>query len=200
MRRMFDEAEAPKRQGFWRRHFTGEPTPRQDRFDMWFGVALPVACFVFDPLIFKGWLLRQGVLEDYRLFVYLVSATEIGMLLCWFTFRRDLETFAAPFAGVFLAGGIFSVAIGILIFPLSLVGLLWVIGIAGFTPFFTGFVYLRNGVRAMRAQLNNSTFPLRYFIAMSAAFMVVAFPFVGSMYLQDQLPPKALVDRRYMED
>ena len=200
MGRILDGADAPQRQGFWRRHFTGEPTPGQDRFDMWFGVALPVACFVFDPLIFRGWLLRDGLLEDYQLFVYLVSATEIGMLLCWFTFRRDLETFAAPFAGVFLAGGIFSMAIGILILPISLMGLLWVIGIAGFTPFFTGFVYLRNGVRAMRAQLKNSTFPLRYLIATSAAVLVVAFPLFGSMYLQDQLPPRVVVDRRLLED
>src|ERR1044071_6718099 len=100
MRRTFDETEAPQKRGFWRRQFTGQPTRRQEIFDRWFGVAIPVACFCFDPLIFKGLMLDHGLLEEYRLFVYMVSAIEIGMLLCWFTFRRDLGTFAAPFAGV----------------------------------------------------------------------------------------------------
>lgn len=188
MGRMFDETEPKPPQGFWRRQFTGDPTPRQDSFDRWFGVALPVACFVFDPLIFQGWMLEEGLLQDFRLFVYLVSAIEIGMLLCWFTFRRDLATFAAPFAGVFLAGGLFSLLIGIIISPFSVLGIMWVIGLAGFTPFFTAVVYLRNGVRAMRAQVNNSAFAVRYLIALVAAFLVIAFPFFWSMFLQDNIP------------
>ena len=34
--------------------------------------------------------------------------------------------------------------------PLTLFGLFFIIGILGFVPFFTGFVYLRNGVRCLR--------------------------------------------------
>ena len=191
--------EPPPRQGFWRRQFAAEPTPTQDSFDRWFGVALPVLCFVLDPLIFKNWILHRGLLEDYRLFAYMVSALQIGMLLCWFTFRRDLETFAAPFAGVFVAGAVFSAAIGILILPVSLVGLMFVIGIAGFMPFVTAFVYLRTGVRAMKAQLNNSTFAHRYLIAVVTAFVVIAFPYFGSMYLQPLMPQSERVERAWYE-
>src|SRR5687767_9580542 len=177
MGRILEGAEPAPKPGFWKRQFAAEQTPAQQRFDLWFGVALPVACFVFDPLVFKSGLIGERALfEDYRLFAYMVSALEIGMLLCWFTFRTELETFAAPFAGVFVAGGIFSAAIGILILPFSVFGLFFVIGIVGFTPFFTAFVYLRNGVRAMRSQLNNSTFAIRYWIAIVAAFFVLAFP------------------------
>jgi hypothetical protein len=188
MGRIQDETDARPQQGFWRRQFTGEPTPRQDRFDRWFGIALPVACFVFDPLIFQGWLLEEGLASEFRLFVYMVSAIEIGMLLCWFTFRQELETFAAPFAGVFIAGGLFSALIGFLILPVSVIGTMWIIGLAGFTPFFTAVVYLRNGARAMQAQLNNSVFTVRYLIALVAAFLVIAFPLFWSTFLQDEIP------------
>jgi hypothetical protein len=188
MERIIYGAEPPQKQGFWRRQFAADATTAQDRFDLWFGVALPVACFVLDPVIFKGWLLHRGLLEEYRLFAYMVSALQIGMLLCWFTFRRDLETFAAPFAGIFVAGAVFSTVIGIVILPVSVVGLMFVIGIAGFTPFLTAFVYLRTGVRAMKAQLHNSTFAHRYLVAMLTAFLVIAFPLFGSMYLQPLMP------------
>lgn len=199
MTRIIDDAEPVTRKGFWRRQFAAEPTPAQDRFDLWFGVALPVACFVLDPAIFRTGILGRGVLEDYRLFAYIVSALEIGMLLCWYTFRRDLGTFAAPFAGVFLAGAMFSTVIGMIILPLSVFASIFAIGLAGFTPFFTGLVYLRNGVRAMKAQLNNSTFAFRYLIAMLAAVLVVAFPLFWSMYLQDRVPSTEQVERAWGE-
>ncbi len=188
MRRILDNAEVTKKEGFWKRQFAADPTAAQDRFDLWFGVALPVACFVLDPAIFKGGILGRGLLEAYRLFAYMVSALEIGMFLCWFTFRRDLAEFAAPFAGVLVAGAIFSMVIGVVLLPLSVFATLFVIGIAGFTPFFTAFVYLRNGVRAMKAQLNNSTFGLRYLIALLAAFLVLVFPLFWSAYLQGEIP------------
>lgn len=188
MGRISDEGAAPQQQGFWRRQFTGEPTRGQEKFDRWFGVAIPVACYFFDPLIFQGLMLDHGLLEEYRLFVYMVSAIEIGMLLCWFTFRRDLETFAAPFAGVLFAGGLFSALIGVLILPLSVLGMLYVIGLLGFIPFVTAVVYLRNGVRAMRAQIVNSAFQMRYLIALAAAFLVIGFPLFWSIYLQDRNP------------
>lgn len=48
-----------------------------------------------------------------------------------------------------LAGAIISFAIGVMIFPLTLIGILFVIGLLGFVPFITGFVYLRNALRAI---------------------------------------------------
>ena len=199
MERITYDAAPPPKQGFWRRQFAAEPSPEQDRFDLWFGVALPVACFALDPVSFKGWLLDRGFLEEYRLFAYMVSALQIGMLLCWFTFRRDLETFAAPFAGIFVAGAVFSMVIGIAILPVTLVGLMFVVGLAGFMPFLTAFVYLRTGVRAMKAQLNNATFAHRYLVAVLTAFLVIALPFFGSMYLQPLMPQSQPVERPWDE-
>jgi hypothetical protein len=49
-----------------------------------------------------------------------------------------------------LAGALFALAVGIAILPHSLMGLLLLIGVFGFTPFLTAFVYLRNGRRALR--------------------------------------------------
>ena len=52
------------------------------------------------------------------------------------------------FLGVASVG---ALAIGVVIFPFSLMGALLLIGLLGFTPLFTSFVLLRNSVRSFRA-------------------------------------------------
>ncbi len=47
------EKDAPGK-GFWRRQFQKESTALQKNSDWFFGVILPVICFVFDPIVFKG--------------------------------------------------------------------------------------------------------------------------------------------------
>jgi len=54
--------------------------------------------------------------------------------------------------GVLISGAVFSVAIGVAILPLSIIGLILVIGIFGFIPFITAFVYLRVGWRALKSE------------------------------------------------
>ncbi len=66
--------------------------------------------------------------------------------------------------------------VGVLIFPLSILGLIVLIGILGFTPFVTGFVYLRNGVRALVVQEKNSTYALRFLTTALAAVFPIGLP------------------------
>jgi hypothetical protein len=54
-------------------------------------------------------------------------------------------------AGILLAGAPVAWVIGLALIPYSLIGLLLLIGALGFTPWFTGFVCWRCGVRALRA-------------------------------------------------
>jgi hypothetical protein len=183
MRRIFSEAISTKEPGFFARQFGRYKTDGQDAFDMAFGVVLPILCFVADPLVFKGNLLGAPLFEEYQLLAYTVSGIEIAMLLIWRFLGKHLTAFSAPFAGVLMAGSLFSIMIGVLLLPYSVIGIAMLIGLAGFTPFLTGFVYLRNGVRAMRAQLNNSTFAFRFITAALSAVLVIALPALANNQL-----------------
>jgi hypothetical protein len=145
-----EQPKSEKRKGFWRRQFQ-EPTKAQYKFDWMFGVIMPVICIFFDPGIFSshtgGWFL----LGAYKPFAYLLSFTAIIAMMAWLIWGEHLRWLNALFAGLFLVSGAVALIIGIVLFPISLVGLVIVIGALGFTPLFTGIVYLRNGLRAIKA-------------------------------------------------
>ncbi len=139
--------------GFWRRQFQTESTGSQKTFDWLFGVILPVICFVFDPIVFKNGIYGTGgtSLGDFKLFAYLLSFVSVMTMAAWLIWGAKLNWVNAFFAGLFLVGGLISLGIGIIILPISLIGLLIIIGILGFTPLFTAIVFLRNAVRASHA-------------------------------------------------
>jgi hypothetical protein len=59
-------------------------------------------------------------------------------------------------AGIFFVGSGVAVIIGIVLLPMSLLGLLVCLGVLGFIPFLTAYVYFRNGLRALsRAKEQN---------------------------------------------
>jgi hypothetical protein len=199
MRRILAEEEVLKK-GFWRRQFDSVPTGGQELFDGIFGVILPVLCFAADPIVFKGGFFDdRAFLDHYRVLAYLTSAVEIAVFIVWRTFRKHLTTFSAPFAGVLFAGGIFSTAIGIVILPLTLFGLLLLIGILGFIPFLTGFVYFRSGVRAMKDQVRNSTFGFRFLTAALTGVLVIAMSVCGSVFLEPLIPRAERPNRPFDE-
>ena len=187
MQRIFAEAEAPKKR-FWKRQFDPVPTGGQELFDGIFGVILPVLCFVADPIVFKGGVFSGPFFEDFKVLAYLTSAIEIAVFIVWRSFRTHLTTFSAPFAGVLFAGGLFSTVIGIVILPLTLFGLLLLIGVLGFIPFLTAFTYFRSSVRAMKDQVRNSTFGFRFMTAALAGLLTIGFSVGGSIFLQPLLP------------
>ena len=179
-------AEAAKSQSdrFWFRQFAIERTGMQDVFDVVFGILLPVVTLVADPIVFRGGILGdEPVLGDYQIFAYLISGLELVVLMVWFFLGRHLRSFSAPIGGILIAGGLFSLAIGVLILPYTLIGLLVLIGAAGFTPFLTAFVYLRNGIRALKAQDRNDTFGARFLLAGGAGLFSLGLPFVVSYQL-----------------
>ena len=172
---------------FWAAQFGSNRTEAQNTFDVAFGVALPILCLVADPFVFKGEpLWGLPLLEDYQLVVYVISTVEMGFFLLWRTFPSQMSTFAAPFAGVFLAGAVFSTVIGVAILPFSLVGLLLLIGVLGFTPFLTAFVYLRNGVRAINSQVN-SPVSLRLTTAALSGVLMIGALVLASQYTENAI-------------
>jgi hypothetical protein len=68
-------------------------------------------------------------------------------------FRRA----SALLGDVLLAGGIFSFLLGLALLPFSLMGLLILIGIFGFTPFITSFVFFRNARRCWLQSFQSSS-------------------------------------------
>lgn len=72
-------------------------------------------------------------------------------MMAWLIWGNRLRWLSGVLAGLFLVSGAVALTIGIVIFPYSLFGLIFLIGALGFTPLFTGIVYLRNGLRAVKA-------------------------------------------------
>jgi hypothetical protein len=158
------------RRRFLRRQFDDVPTQAQFNFDVAFGLVIPVLCFVFDPIVFRGGFLHEGgAFQSVRLFAYAASAIEIATFACWLFVVRSFPAWSRPAGGVLAAGAFFSFALGFAILPLSIIGLLFVgVGALGFIPFVTGIVYLRNARRALR--LNRKSGPVRGGALVSFAF------------------------------
>jgi hypothetical protein len=78
----------------------------------------------------------------------------MGFFLVWRTFPTKVNWLSPLFAGVFLGGACFSLVIGVMLLPLTLMALPYLIGVLGLMPFFSALVYLRNGLGAMKAQPN----------------------------------------------
>lgn len=136
--------------GFWKRQFQTRITSGQTKFDWLFGVILPVVCVLADPIVFRTWGTGEGLLSMFKPFAYLLSFTSIMAMMAWLIWGKKLKELNAVLAGLFIFGSLVSLVVGILLSPFSLIGIVWVIGILGFVPLFSAFVYLRNGVRALR--------------------------------------------------
>ncbi|HEX7901935.1 MAG TPA: hypothetical protein VF950_29520 [Planctomycetota bacterium] len=117
-------------------------TTRQKVFDGVAGIALPLLCLLADPGVFAGW--------PYRPVVYSFIGTEIAVLAAWLALQKRLRGSALFFAGPLVAGGGFAFVLGVALLPVSVFGLLVLVGVLGFTPFFTAFAFARSGLRAFR--------------------------------------------------
>jgi len=138
-----------KPKGFWKRQFAAEATPAQRKFDWAFGVILPVICVAFDPIVFKGNIDGNGAaFGAYKPFAYLLSFVSIMAMMAWLIWGKRLKGLTAAISGLFFYGALVSLAVGVVLFPISTVGLIVLIGVLGYTPLFSGFVYLRNSYRA----------------------------------------------------
>jgi hypothetical protein len=167
-------ALAIKEQGFFRRQFRGEGTKAQIKFDVIFGIVLPVACFFFDPGIFRSgfWGFGDSLFGIAKPFAYLISFTAIFGLIGFLLFGEKLRSLNTFFSGLFTVGAVFSLILAVVLLPFSIIGLILAfVGILGFVPFFTAFVFARNAVRAFKAAGLTIERPvLRRAFALSAIF------------------------------
>jgi hypothetical protein len=147
-----NDTAVSKPAGFLERQFQTSPTLAQRKFDWTFGVVLPIVCIAADPVVFRSTMgLRGPLLEDYKIFAYLQSSISIMTMAAWLLWGDRVGELRGYFGGLFLVAAGVSVAVGLVIFPYSLLGTIILIGALGFTPLFSGLVYLRNAVRVIDA-------------------------------------------------
>lgn len=108
---------------------------------------MPIVSLVFDPIVFRG---EPGFLHSIQIFAYLSIGSGIILLAIWLFSKRTSKLLTGAIAGIFFAGAFLASALGVVLLPASIFGLMIVIGVLGFTPFLTAFVFLRNGIRAFR--------------------------------------------------
>ena len=136
---------------FWRRQFVLPATTPQIIFDVVFGMVGLVLWFVFDPVVFRYGAMGRPLFQEFQLFAYSFSALEIAVLSAWLLFGARLPRGRGFIGGVLMAGALFCLATGLVLLPFSVLGLMFGIGIFGFTPFATAIIYLRNGSRAVQS-------------------------------------------------
>ena len=88
------------------------------------------------------------------------------MLALWLTVGRRCGKWGSALGAMMLAGALFSIVIGIVLLPFSIIGLMFLIGALGFSPFFSAFVYLRNGRRALKFSNAEASSPCGTFVSL----------------------------------
>jgi len=178
-----ESTPAAKGPGFWRRQFQQRASRKQRVYDWLFGVVLPAACFYFDPFVFRMWTDDgKGMFSIYVPFVYVLSYVSIMGMIAWLLWGERLRWLNAVLAGLFGAGGLVSLFVGIVLAPFSLIGLIVLVGALGFTPLFTSVIYLRNSARAFRAAggFLDSGFRMRVFVL--SGLLSIVLPYLFNVY------------------
>lgn len=124
--------------------------PRSRGRDAWMvgaGIVLPTLLFAISRTLFG---FPGLVPKPYHVQPFV--AIEVLALAVWLAGGRRIHAAAGAFAGVFLAGSLFALALGAALLPFAVIGIRADgIGLLGFGPLLTGVVFLRATVQACRA-------------------------------------------------
>jgi len=124
------------------------------------GMVLPLVCLFFDPIVFKG--MSGGHFSSFRLFAWALIGLSIVCLAAVTFWQIKNAWVLAGMGGGMFAGGVAAIVLGAYMLPLSIMGLIMIIGFLGFSPFLVGVLYLREGVSAvlksMKLAENNGIF------------------------------------------
>lgn len=146
------DAEEERPDGFLERQFQSHPTLAQKKSDWVFGVILPIVCIAADPIVFRSSIgigPRDLLLAEYKIFAYVLSSVSIMAMAAWLMWGERLGELRGYLGGLFLAASVVSLVVGIVLAPFSLMGMVFLIGLLGFTPFFSSFVFFRNATRIL---------------------------------------------------
>lgn len=134
------------------------PAPRERRwFDVICGILLPAICVVADPIVFKHSALFGALVGPLLKWAVVFGYGEILIGLTAFTIFLWRQPVSPFLAGVLLVGAAFSLLVGIVLLPFSLLGLFFVIGVLGFSPFLSLIVFTRACRQVWNACLTSQT-------------------------------------------
>ncbi len=114
------------------------------------GVVLPCLCVTYDPGILRG----SGPGGDWQPFLYVHLLFQMLALSAWLLLDRRLPALGGVFSGVLYTGAITAMLIGLPMLFISLLGLLFVIGVLGLVPWLTCYVFAVNAAEAFRRARN----------------------------------------------
>lgn len=183
-----------KRMTFWNWQFNSDCSGIQIIFDVLFGVILPIVCLVCDPIVFKRsdiliskfHYLPPVMFPSYAPFAYCLIGIDAALLI----FILFVQLRSVFFGGCLLSGAIFSLILGILMTPMTLLGLFIGIGVFGLAPFFASFVYFRNFLRIIRHSIHRSLAAIVFlvFLGLSTTFLIsFSFHQIVSMHIDTSL-------------
>ncbi|MEX2173399.1 MAG: hypothetical protein WD872_03500 [Pirellulaceae bacterium] len=139
------------------RMYPGRREQQALMFDFVWGLAMPLVCLVYDPVVFKDGDLRPPIdfvdwagppllsarLRDRAFLAYPVLLWQLMALAIVLVVGRLQGQWAAIVAGMLFVGSASAALIGIVLLPFSTLGLVVVIGILGYTPLLTAYSYGR---------------------------------------------------------
>lgn len=135
---------------FWTPPETDRPAMRIG-LNLFGGVVLPLVCLVADPVVFRSGVGGGALFPSVRVAAYSFFALQMTALILCLCRPRLHRRAAAILAGVMFVGSAAALLLGIMLLPFSLIGLMAVIGILGFSPLLVSWIYYKNAVRAYRA-------------------------------------------------
>jgi hypothetical protein len=127
------------------------------------GAIIPILLLIVDPVVFRngGCFIGPVTPADYATFAYFAIGLGILALIGWLFVGTLRQHYPALLAGTLLTGGLFAAGMGIVMLPVTFLGLVICVGALGFFPFLTAFVYLRNGLRAFRVSVSGPASQVR---------------------------------------
>ena len=141
------------------------------RSDLFWGLIAPLLCLLLNPTVMCERLFSPtGWEQQYNVFVYLVLA--IGATAVSFVQFQSPPAHAwdAVLAGLLLCCGAIIFGVALLLAPRSIFALRFLVGIFGFIPFITAFVWLRTGAWLLQRTRSSMPAPL---VKMSLALSVL---------------------------
>lgn len=156
-----------------------ERARKRREWEFTFGLVLPVLCLLFDPCVFKRWraLGTLPMLAAYGTTAYLFIGLQMGCFVLWSWRGRAMGGASAWFAGVMFSGVLAALSLGVALFPVSALGVLFLgLGLLGFTPFGTAWAFWQQVRRAlMQAKASMRTGVVAVWFAVGV--MCMALPF-----------------------
>lgn len=155
--------------------------------EFFWGVLIPITCFVTDPVLFSVIDLAQFGEQDKINFSNLPpSALATYAFVLWQILNLVASWFVAEvhsllkiyFGGTLFAGALFAFGVGLLLLPATFVGMIIIVGVLGLTPFATSWVYFRSASRSWKPSSIIDSKPARFrALTFSGGFLLaVSFP------------------------